>query len=182
MCVAWSCALQLNPNVGRHRRMSLLNSLMKLLTRDLTGRTWEKEATHPYFANLLYFGSKSEAKSYWEAELALPDDPGKRIGVTLTGTPAGPTEEEERFCRQTLTDPDNLFEKCRAAFEIELGKWVSAPMPTKWRDAFTLDGFQVPVGGDPLSAWEVCYFVNPARRYFTAVFENGRLKHVRVDG
>jgi len=30
--------------------------------------------------------------------------------------------------------------------------------------------------------WEVCYFVEPANHYFTAVFESGEVKGVTVDG
>ena len=39
--------------------MRILKSLAKLLTRDLTGKTWEREVNHPYFGRLVYFGSKS---------------------------------------------------------------------------------------------------------------------------
>jgi hypothetical protein len=55
-------------------------------------------------------------------------------------------------------------------------------MPADWREAFKLDGFQIPVNGDASSDWELCYFVEPAGHYFTAIFHRGQVKHVAVDG
>ena len=159
----------------------LLNSLGKLLTRDLTGRTWQREASHPYFTNLIYFGSKDEQACYWEAEVQTSDE-ARRVGVTMKGTPAGPTAAEEQFCRAALADLDALFEKCRSAFQTEFVKWTKQPMPADWRGTFKLDGFQIPINGDALSDWELCYFVEPAGHYFTAVFDKDRVKHVAVDG
>jgi hypothetical protein len=74
-----------------------------LLTRDLTGRTWQREASHPYFENLIYFGSKDVEACYWEAEVQTSDE-ALRVGVTMKGTPAGPTAAEEQFCRAALAD------------------------------------------------------------------------------
>lgn len=162
--------------------MSILDSLGKLLNRDLTGRTWERNAVHPYFSNLIYFGSKKERDCYWEAGLSLPETPGICISVTMTGTPIGPTKQEEQFCRQQLADLDSLFERCREAFAVEFLEWAKRPLPANWREAFTLDGFQVPPSGDASATWDVCYFVEPAGHYFTAVFANGRVTNVIVDG
>jgi hypothetical protein len=162
--------------------MSLLSSLAKVLTRDLTGRTWQKESTHAYFQNLIYFGSRNQGESYWEAELSLFDGEDGRIGITMTGTPEGPTKDEERFCREVVGNPNALFERCRAAFDAEFLKWTKQPIPANWRDAFRLDGFQVPVSGDPSENWQVCYFVVPAGHYFTAVFASGKVSNVVVDG
>ena len=161
--------------------MGFLNTLGQLLTRDLTGRSWSREATHPYFENLVYFGFKDEQKCYWESELLLPNGQG-RIGVTMQGTKNGPTEAEVAFCRRTLSDLDGLFAKCRKAFEATYEPWVKAPMPADWRSVMTLDGFWIPRDGDESNDWEVCYFVEPAQHYFTAVFRNGRVERVDVDG
>ena len=161
--------------------MSLLKSIGELLTRDLSGRSWTREATHPYFSRLTYFGFRDEEKGYWEAELQLPDSE-RRIGVTMDGTKDGPTAEEEAFCRRTLSDVESLFEKCRTAFENTYLSWVKAPMPADWRAVMYLDGFAVPRDGDESNDWEVCYFVEPAGHYFTAVFRNGFVDHVSVDG
>lgn len=153
-----------------------------MLTFDLTGRSWEREQEHPYFQNLVYFGSRDVARCYWEAELPLPGDDKVRIGVIMCGTESGPSIEEEKFCRELLADLDKTFERCRSGFANEFPKWSKAPMPTDWRIAFRLDGFQVPLNGDDTNGWELCYFVAPAGRYFTAVFEQGEVKHVEIDG
>lgn len=161
--------------------MNLRKLIGKLLTFDLTGRTWTHKAEHPYFENLLYFGARKAEDRYWEAELPLPDGSG-RIGVTMTGTPEGPTPEEEAFCRKALADLDALFERCRSAFEPEYVNWTKTALPENWRETMSLDGFQVPRNGDESEDWELCYFVEPANHWFTAVFKDGRVTMVSVDG
>jgi hypothetical protein len=156
-----------------------LGALGKLLTRDLTGRTWQREVDHPYFQKLTYFGSKTPADCYWEAELPRGST---MVGVNMSGTPDGPTFEEEAFCRRTLSDLDGLFARCREAFEPEFQRWAKRPLPADWFSEFTLDGFQVPVRGDLSEPWEVCYFVEAAGHYFTAVLEGGQVQYVNVDG
>lgn len=162
--------------------MPLLQSLASLLTRDLTGRTWTREQEHSYFGKLTYFGSKNPTDCYWEAELPLSGATDEQIGITMAGTQDGPTLEEQHFCKVAISDMDGLFAKCRSAFEVEFQQRTQTPIPQDWRMAFKLDGFQVPSRGDPDEPWEVCYFVAPAKHYFTAVFERGEVKHVLVDG
>jgi hypothetical protein len=99
--------------------MTIFGSLFKLLNRDLTGRTWEEEHAHPYFENLIYFGSKKPAQGYWEAEVALEEGKNGRIGVTMTGERTGPTAEEVSFCQSIMADLDSVFERCREAFAPE---------------------------------------------------------------
>jgi hypothetical protein len=156
--------------------MSFFGSIARLLTRDLMGKTWERESDHPYFGRILYFGSNDPDRCYWEAELQLPGE--KRIGVTMAGTPQGPTPAEQEFCTQALGDLDRLFHMCRVAFEPEYAKLAKMPMPADWRIKFRLDGFQIPVDGNSANSWEVCYFVEAVGHYFTAFFENGSVQHV----
>ena len=115
---------------------------------------------------------KEPSKSYWEAEVSLPNS-NARIGVTMPGTADGPSPEEEQFCRRTVSDLDSLFEKCRPAFEPTFLSWVKKPIPPNWREVFKLNGFAIPESGNPAKPWEVTYYVEPAGHSFTAVFEGG---------
>jgi hypothetical protein len=157
----------------------IFGALGKLLTHDLTGNTSQREVAHPFFRNLIYFGSKNATECYWEAELPLA---GQTVGVNMTGTSNGPTSEEEEFCRRILSDPEALFAMCRSAFEPKFERWAKRPLPAAWSSEFKLDGFQVPLRGDLSEPWEVCYFVQAAGHYFTAVFETGKVEYVNVDG
>jgi hypothetical protein len=118
---------------------------------------------------------------YWEAELSVPGQ-SQKIGVTMRGTGAGPEPSEEAFCRDPLPDVDALFRRCQAAFEPVFAQRASRPFPSAWRDAFVLDGFEVPRQGDLTAPWELCYFVEPAGHYFIAQFVGGEVSDVRVDG
>lgn len=158
-----------------------LSSLLEFLTRDLSGRTWEIRKSHPYFGEMIYYGSKDPEACYWEAELDVPGQP-KRIGVAMRGTEDGPEPSEEAFCKELLADVDALFEKCQLAFEPVFARWTKQPFPAVWREAFVLDGIDIPAGGQPNGEWCIYYFVEPAGHYFTALFESGKVTDVLVDG
>ena len=160
---------------------SFLKSFFTFLNRDFTGRTWERSQNHPYFGEMIYFGDKNLSKCYWEGEVSHKSLTAP-IGVTMAGTPAGPTPTEEEFCRNIISDLDALFEKCRTAFEPIFVQWAKEKMPANWRESFKLDGFQIPKDGNLNSPWEVCYFAEPTGHYFIAQFENGKVKNVAVDG
>lgn len=162
--------------------MGILSSLVGVFTKDLTGRTWERETSHPYFAKLVYFGSKERDRSYWEAELPLTGARGAGVSATMRGTADGPSEYEVAFCRSIAGDLDAVFERCRPAFETEFLKWAKRPIAENWRKDFILDGLDVPVEGNAEAQWHVCYFVEPAGHYFTAEFVDGRVAQVTVDG
>jgi hypothetical protein len=74
------------------------------LSPDFTGRTWTREAEHPYLENLAYFGFREEQKCYWEAELPLPDSQGRASRCRERRT--GPLETVETFSQMTLRDLD----------------------------------------------------------------------------
>lgn len=160
---------------------ALFKKLFNILNSDLTGRSWHKEVPHAYFQRLVYFGHKDPRKSYWEAELPLTDGLD-HIGIIMEGTATGPEPAEEAFCRATIANLDELFQKCRRVFEAEYASWAKQPFPADWRTQFKLDGFSVPPRGDANGVWQVTYFVESAGRYFTAHFESGIAQSVEVDG
>lgn len=75
----------------------MLKSLLRVLNRDLTGRTWQREVAHPYFTSLVYFGNRDVWRSYWEAE--VPSSNGTTFIAFLKSPPDGPSSAEEQFCR-----------------------------------------------------------------------------------
>jgi hypothetical protein len=154
---------------------------MNLLTKDLTGRTRTREVDHPYFGRIIRFCGKDASRNYWEAEFATPELPGP-VSVTFTGSENGPEDNEVAFCRAALGDLDLLFERCRPAFAPEFEKRTRSKLPQNWQSAFRLDGFGVPRDGDPANDWDVCYFVEPVGRYFSAYFQRGVIARVLVDG
>lgn len=155
--------------------------LFDVLNADLTGRSSHAEVGHPYFQQLVHFGHKDRARSYWEAELQLAGS-NDRISVTMNGTPEGPELAEEMFCRAQLADLDGLFLRCRPVFEPEFASWATQPFPSAWRGVFKLDGFTVPAHGDAHAAWDATFLLESAGRYFTAFFESGTARSVQVDG
>jgi hypothetical protein len=159
----------------------ILKRIFRFLNRDFTGKTWERETTHPYFGQMVFFGHRDPAKCYWEAELSH-SDLEKKVGVTLKGAPSGPEPSEEAFCRQVMSDLDTLFARCRDAFRAEFPKWTKDPFPSDWRQSFSLDGFSVPRHGDIDGKWDVCYFAKPAGHFFTAQLDGGHVARVVVDG
>ena len=42
----------------------ILQTVFRFLNRDVTGKTWERETTHPYFGPIIFFGDRDPGKSY----------------------------------------------------------------------------------------------------------------------
>lgn len=158
-----------------------MSFLRDLLARLFSGGITHDTREHPWFGTMTRFRTRDGSKSWWEAELPIAEPPGK-VSITLEGGPDGPGEAEEAFCRRTVADFDDIFERCRPALDPVFREWAAAPMPADWREAFGIDGFSVPPGGDPDGEWEMTWFVDRANHWFTAVFDGGVVKDVYVDG
>ena len=161
--------------------MSVFGRIFQFLNRDITGRTWSEERSHPYFKKLVYFGSKTPGDSYWEAELSVPGT-GESVGVIMQGTEQGPTDQEVEFCKWTVSNLDSIFEICRAIIAPDYLKWAKTDLPYDWRSEFKPDGFQVPTDGDRRHEWDITYFVPRAGHWFTISLKQGVPVHVSVDG
>jgi hypothetical protein len=153
----------------------------KLVSFDLTGRTWTREIVHPRLGKLTYFGSKKLDDCYWEAEVEVPGQ-AQKASATMKGTSEGPTEVEELFVRTLVANLDLTFEVCREAFNGEYLKMGKGSIPEGWRSVMRLDGFGVPLNGDRSNEWDISFFVEPLGHYFTASLEAGTPTHVSVDG
>jgi hypothetical protein len=159
----------------------MFRKIFQLLNMDLSGRSGTREVHDSYFGRIIRFWSKKTPGDYWEAELT-PEGTSKPVGITFTGTESGPEEAEVVFCRSILEDLDAAFERCRVAFTPTYEHWAHTQLPTNWRGAFELDGFEIPLHGDATNDWHICYFAPAAGHHFTAYFKNGRVQDVAVDG
>ena len=131
---------------------------------------------HPFFGRLTLMPG-----GYWEGELVVPGA-AEKVGLVVPAPPAGPSEEQERFCRSLIGDLDALFRRCRPVFEDDFEEWTGMAFPSDWREEFSLVGLGLPLSGDESRPWDVCYFVDAANHYFTAYFEDGRPSYLTVDG
>lgn len=160
--------------------MSFIKKIRDLLGKRLSGVKRTRQIEHPYFGRMTFMEFES-GEPYWEAEVPIAEPAGK-VSVQLSGTPDGPTDAEERFCRTNLSNPDALFERCRDAFARDYPQWAARMMPANWREGFELEGLSVPPGGDAAAEWEVTYFVPAANHWFTAMFRGREVADVRIDG
>ena len=160
--------------------MKLLSKLWQFVNKDLTGREEVLESSHPYFGKVIFFGRKGY-RGYWEAELAHPDLT-KKFSVLIPTGKDGAMEPYANFTSSLLKDLDGLFARCKPEFMFEYQKWSNEPFPPDWRRSFVLDGITLPEETDEIEEWSVCYFVEPANHYFTAVFQGGKVREVIVDG
>ncbi|MEM1143124.1 MAG: hypothetical protein AAF671_11615 [Pseudomonadota bacterium] len=162
--------------------MGVWSSTFKRQARELSGKTWTERHEHAYFENLIFYGSNHPDQCYWEADVPYAGSCDGRIVVMMTGRSEEPTEREQAFCEYTLSDPDALFRLCAEAFSQVFEKWTGGAIPANWREAFELDGFEIPKDGDPRNKWEICYYVEATHHYFIAVLSKGRVVDVRVEG
>jgi hypothetical protein len=159
----------------------LLKRLWQAMNGDLLGREQQLDRVHAELGAITYVGSDEKRGGYWEAELTHPKLKHK-FSVLLPGTTRGPGPSQVAFVRATLQDLDELYTRCETALRAEYPKWTKLAWPADWKRAFILDNLEAPREGDRTGKWQVCFFAEPAKHYFTVHFENGDVREVIVDG
>ena len=141
---------------------------------------------HQYFSRVWLLPPGSHTR--WEAELdiAIPGA-DKKVGFHSETTHEevnveGPTDIEVAFCKERLSNLDELFQLSRPAIEEAWNEWVKREMPKDWRTVLSLDGFSVPKDGDVKHPWGVTYFCEPAGHYFSIELREGKASLGSVDG
>lgn len=160
--------------------MELVNKLWQFVNKDITGREEILELTDGFFGKVVYFGKKGQG-GHWEAELRQPKSDDK-FSVVIPASKDASLEPYAQLMASLIEDTDSMFKRCQQAFEIEWVKWVNGPFPARWKETFVLNCITLPENAELSDSWSVCYFVNPADRYFTARFQNGKVNDVIVDG
>ena len=133
----------------------MLKRLFRLLNRDLTGKTWEVEASHPYFGDIVYFGSRDSDKGYWECELEVDGEP-LFVGINSASQEL-PNDEHVLFVQDILANPAQTFDLV-APFLIPTYKEVTgSDLPESWQDVLKLESLFVPQDCNRDNAWELSY-------------------------
>ncbi len=146
----------------------MLKSLFKLLNKDLTGRTWEREAEHPYFGRMVYYGFQDRDKCYWECELEVDGEP---VSVSLNSNMEDlPNDEHVRFVQEVLANPSGTFGAAAPHIGPHYREEFGKDLPEQWQDVLQLDHFVVPQDCDRKNAWELTYGVREDEYSFTCHF------------
>lgn len=91
----------------------MFKALFGFFNRDISGRTWEAKASHPYFGETVLFAFKDTGKSYWEAE---GDCEGNRLGVCINARDRRePSEKQVLFARRIVSEQDSVFRPGQAS-------------------------------------------------------------------
>jgi hypothetical protein len=158
----------------------MLKRLLRFLNKDLTGRTWEAETTHPYFGHMVYFGNKDQSRAFWEVSGLRAAGTDGDLSVFLSGTPHGPTAEEEDFCRDLLAAPSVLIDECLPLVAADIEERQGSAGSRSVTE-IRLEGFDVPKSGNRSNPWEATFSVSGHDGLFTVEFNNGKPNGVRFD-
>ena len=160
----------------------MLKKLLQLLNRDLTGRTWSEESTHPYFGKIYLFAFKNRPDSYWECELNCE---GNTIGLCINAPDRTPPDDAQvAFAKAILGDVDRAFALAQPVLVAEYEERTKRKVPSQWRDVFQFEGFTVPSGGNDHNDWDLSFLDlhDPAGHMWTCYFEQGEPRYVTMDG
>lgn len=121
----------------------------------MTGKTWEVEASHPYFGNIVYYGNRDSEKSYWECEIEVDGDI-LFVGINST-TEDLPSDEHVLFVQELLANPDQTFQLVAPHLAPTYREVTGNDLPESWQDALRLESLFVPQDCDRNNAWELSY-------------------------
>jgi hypothetical protein len=158
----------------------MLKRLLRFLNKDLTGRTWVAETTHPYFGHMVYFGNKDQSRAFWEVSDLPAAGTDAGVSVFLSGTPNGPTAEEEDFCRDLLAARSVLIDQCLPLVAADIKERQGGASSSSVSE-MRLEGFDVPKSGNRSNPWEATFSVPGRDGLFTVEFDNGKPNGVRFD-
>lgn len=158
----------------------MLKSLFRLLNKDLTGKTWEVEATHPYFGNIVYYGNRDGGKSYWESELNVDGDIIS-VGIN-SSTEDLPGDEHVHFVQDLLANPDQTFQLVAQHIAPVYKEYTGEDLPDAWQAVLRLEALFVPQDCDRNNPWELSYgnFGNEDGYQYTCHFFPDRLPSISV--
>ena len=160
----------------------MLKQLIQLLNRDLSGRAWETESSHPFFGDIVLFAFKNSDDSYWEAEI---ETEGRSLTVIIQAPDRlEPTEKHVQFIQDLLLDQDATYGRVSELFSKEYAQWYGQPLLRNWRAAFRLVAITIPVGCDQFNDWDISYecLSDGHGHHFTCYFAGGKASGVSVDG
>jgi hypothetical protein len=119
---------------------------------------------------------------YWEIETEVAR---KAFSLAIEAPDeADPTPEQIAFFQRYANDPDLAFSLARALLVAEYARWVRAPFPAKWTDAFVFVGMSVPAHADSNNPWELVFecLQDRNRHLFTCIIKDGTPTTVQIDG
>lgn len=159
----------------------VLKAILRLLTKDLTGQTWQVDGHHPYFGKMVLLAFKNDDGSYWEAVVNCD---GQRYDISIDAPDHQiPSEKQAQFAQRIIADQDVVFALAVPLLAPEFERWYKKPLPANWRDALKLVGFSVPANGDSDgSEWEVSYegLWDSSGYMATCSFKNGRATSIAI--
>lgn len=158
----------------------MLKAFFRFLNKDITGRTWQAESSHPYFGDMVLFAFRDSDASYWEAEI---DCEGQPITVHIDAPDRRePSDSHVQFAQQIVSAPEHAFAQAAPLLAPEFERWHAKPLPTDWRTALRFTGFTVPVDGDGRNEWELSYeSLWESRPHLTCRFVGGKPESVTID-
>jgi hypothetical protein len=160
----------------------MLGKIFSFLNKDLTGNTWNSEASHPYFGEMTYYGFKKNNNGYWECEVEFE---GGYLSVIINSPDEVlPTINHEEFVKSILNDMDKTFAKIKSLMYSTFENWKELEITDDWRKVFELSAIEVPLDCNPLNNWDIGFecLLDKDGHYFTCYFENGIPTGVSVDG
>ena len=98
-----------------------IKKIFELLNKDLTGGTWESEASHEYFCEMTYFGFKHNNNGYWESEINVD---GSTVSVIINSpTEDLPTDKHVSFIEAIICNPEKIQKKIKPLMFEVLENW-----------------------------------------------------------
>lgn len=140
------------------------------------------EKEHIFFGKMLFMGEGvPNENDYWESKISILEKQ-EPIEIFINTSISGPSENQVKFCKDAISNLDELFDRCWPIFEPDFEQWTYKKYTGNWRDSFEIMSIEIPLNADVKNEWSVCYYVDDAKHYFTAKFINGKPTYNEIDG
>lgn len=164
---------------------------MKEILRKIFGDRWfgaggvfgstVPDIEHPVFGKIIF--SQGANGPYWIHE-TYEHDSQEDVCVSIdTVNTDPPSKKQQEFYLNVMGQIDNYFEISSELIIPKYESYVGEKFPKKWKDAFFLGSFSVPLEGDEMRDWDITFTckTKDSGYLFTCYFEGGNPVYVCVD-
>lgn len=120
--------------------------------------------------------------SYFECECHFKPS-GEKIGLSVTGTFSGPTQQQRNFFSQVEANYPSLVTRLAPLIEAELGCWMPLRVIQNFIAEFKPVGLNIPACDKLPIAWEIVFdTVHDVNHTVTIGMVDDEPQYVRIDG
>jgi hypothetical protein len=162
--------------------MKIAELLDKILSYDITRRTWVEEFAHPYFGNIIFSAAKAKERNFWQGTIECKFAYRGQIEVDMGGRPDGELAEEKRFCESIISNVESLLKSFEPYIKPVYENYLSRLLPENIANELVLASISIPDGCNEANEWQIGFVARSTSSYIDVHLVMKDVQYVTIEG